>query len=542
MRRLLSISRLCLACAAPVLAASISLFCAETAAAQQTKTIFCFADGTTIGAERFETRDGKFYIYVTGSATPLEYPASMVRGIDSPQCAAVPPIPVPAAGHFGIQGSNTIGERLMPLLIESYAVKKLGQRPAVKPGSEPEAQEISLRSGAETKAVIDFKAKGSGTAPKALVEGKALIGMMSRQMKNDEADSVKAKFGVDPLAPGNEHVLALDGLAVIVNETNPVRRLTLDKLCGMFSGAISNWRDVGGADQPIALYRRDNKSGTFDTFKHLVLDPSSCGKPISVSARAFESSEQLSESVFKDPNGVGFVAIPYVGKNRAVEIDSSCGVVSAPSRFSIKSEEYPLARRLYLYTIGAPSDPVAQEILHFALSDEAQSVVTDAEFYNLAVEFEDEADQRRWAQTFAEHPTTGLPPGKEAPGVAVRAFQAGLALSRRATLEFRFQPGSAALDTRALADVKRLATYLQSSEAAGKHFKIIGFADADGGWTPNDRLARQRAQSVVDHLSQAGVRVPSRNLASFSYLAPVACNDTEAGKAKNRRVEIWIER
>jgi len=430
----------------------------------------------------------------------------------------------------------------MPLLIETYAVRKFSQRPAFKPGSEPETQEITLRAGADAKAVIDFRARGSGTAPAGLLGGAAQIGMMSRQMKSEEAEPIKAKYGVDPLAPGNEHVLALDGLAVIVHEGNDLRRLTPAQLCDAFSGAATNWRDFGGAERPITVYRRDNKSGTFDTFKSLVLDAPDCKKKIAANAVAFESSEQLSASVAKDAGAIGFVAMPYVGRNRAVEIGSSCGVVSAPSRFSIKSEEYPLARRLHLYTLGSPADPIAQDIVRFSLSDEAQNVVAEAEFIDLAVEYEDEADQRRWTRSFEENPGLGLPAGKDVPRPALALFRNRLNDSRRSSLEFRFQIGSADLDTRALEDVRRLARFLRSREAAGRRFRIVGFADSNGSWTANDRLARQRAEKVAQQLTAAGVSIPRSSLLSFSYLAPVACNDADAGRAKNRRVEIWIDR
>jgi len=87
--------------------AAALLCCAGAAPAQQGRTIFCLADGTTIGAERFETRDGKFFLYVPGSATPLEYPASAVRGIDAPGCGAGGG--AAQVSRFGVHGSNTIG-------------------------------------------------------------------------------------------------------------------------------------------------------------------------------------------------------------------------------------------------------------------------------------------------------------------------------------------------------------------------------------------------------------------------------------------------
>ena len=133
---------------------------AAPAAAQSAKTIFCFTDGTKIGAERFETRDGKFLLYVNGGAAPLDYPAEKVCSVNVDPCACSPqPAPSPSANptptpspqadvrHFGIHGSNTIGERLMPALIEAYARKTYGAPPLTRLG-KPEEMEITINTGA----------------------------------------------------------------------------------------------------------------------------------------------------------------------------------------------------------------------------------------------------------------------------------------------------------------------------------------------------------------------------------------------------------
>jgi hypothetical protein len=114
------------------------------APAQPQKTVFCIADGTQIGVDRFEMKDGKFYLYVQGAAQPLQYPTTSVKGIDVP-CTSTSPAPaaataaaglapaaVPAVARFGIAGSNTIGERLMPMLIDAFGAKHLGRRAAVQ--------------------------------------------------------------------------------------------------------------------------------------------------------------------------------------------------------------------------------------------------------------------------------------------------------------------------------------------------------------------------------------------------------------------------
>jgi phosphate transport system substrate-binding protein len=514
--------------------------------AQNQATTFCLADGTQINAERFETREGKFLLYVPGSSQPLVYPSSSVKGINV-KCeppAAAPAQPqqtaAPSSGRFGIHGSNTIGERLMPMLIEAYGTKKLGVKPVSKLGASEE-QEITMKSSAGNVAVIDLQAHGSGTSAKDLVDGKSIIGMSSRRINPEETALVTAKFNVNPQLPANEHVLALDGLAVIVNAANPVKELSLEQIGRIFAGQITNWADVGGPNHAISVFRRDDKSGTTDTFKSLVMSLNKL--TFSAGVSAFESSETVSSSVASDPDAIGFIGLPYINKNQALAITTTCGISSSPSRFTVKTETYPLARRLYLYTIGEPNDPTARELLQFALSDDAQPIVQDAEFVEQTIDFQDPEEQRKSTAAVASNPTRGLLPDKDVPREAIRAFESVLGTVRRTSLMFRFEQGSAELDTRAQQDIGRLARFLASPAAAGKKFYIAGFADSKGGWSANRTLAFRRAIQVAHELERVStIRVPHDNVLSLSYLAPTACSDSDVGLGKNRRVEVWIER
>jgi phosphate transport system substrate-binding protein len=527
-----------------------TLALALPASAQQ-QTLFCLSDGTQINAERFETRDGKFLLYVPGAAQPLEYPSSSVKGINV-RCdpmvapAAAPGIasgstPAPqtqSSGRFGIHGSNTIGERLMPMLIESYGIKKLGSKPTSKLTASEE-QEITVKSPSGAPTLIDLQAHGSGTSAKGLIDGKSLIGMSSRRINAEETAAVAARFKVDAQTPGNEHVLALDGLAVIVNASNSVKQLNLDQIGRIFAGQITNWSEVGGANRPINVFRRDDKSGTTDTFKFLVMAANKLS--FAPAAKPFESSETVSSSVASDLDAIGFIGLPYINQNHALGITSTCGISSSPSRYTIKTETYPLGRRLYLYTIGAPTDPTARDLLQFMLSDEAQSTVQEAEFVEQTVDFQDDAEQRAWIGDIVSAPNRGLLPDKEVPREMLRTLESSLGSMRRTSLMFRFESRSAALDTRAQQDVGRLARFLNAPAMAGKKFLVAGFADSRGGWAANRGLAMDRAVEVARELERVGgIRVPRENVLSFSFMAPTACNDSDIGLSKNRRVEIWV--
>jgi phosphate transport system substrate-binding protein len=513
--------------------------CLAGPASAQQPTLFCMSDGTQVSAERYETHDGKFFLYTQGSSAPLEYPVSSVKGINvrcSDGAPLTPATDSSAIPSFDIHGSNTIGERLMPMLIEAYSREKLGSRPASKiTGIEEEAITLKLPDGG--KEVINLQSHGSATSAPDLL-GKAVIGMSSRRINAEESAAISAKFNINPQQSGNEHVLALDGVAVIVNRANPVTELSLDQIARIFAGEITDWAEVGGAKRPIKVYRRDDKSGTTDTFKSLVM----AGPQLKFGAnlKSFESSELVSSSVAADTDGIGYIGLPYVNKNRALAISTACGITTSPSPFTIKTERYPLMRRLYLYTTGKLNDPVARDLIDFATSDKAQSTVQDAGFVDQAPEFENPSDQREMVQEVVNHPTRGLDRGKEVPADMLRAYEWITDSVRRTSVVFHFEAGSADLDSRAKRDIVRVAHWLNTPALATRKFYIAGFGDATGAWQPNAELASRRANQVAHELENAGVRLPKDNVLALSYMAPIACNDTENGAARNRRVEIWI--
>ena len=166
----------------------------------------------------------------------------------------------------------------------------------------------------------------------------------------------------------------------------------------------------------------------------------------------------------------------------------------------------------------------------------------EAEFVDQTMAAQEEIDQGRWAETNVENPSQMLPPDKLVPNDAVQAFRHVIGAVRRSSIVFCFEQGSAHLDTRALQDVDRLSRYLSSPAASGKRFYIVGFADAKGGWGPNRALAEERARQVVEAQGRASTRVSRDNVLSLSYMAPIACNDTDARMAKNRRVKVWISK
>jgi len=399
-----------------------------------------------------------------------------------------------------LHGSNTIGSELAPALVEAY-FRKLGAFGIFRiPQKEDEVLIRAMVKGQSKPQAIEICAHGSTTAFEDLAKvgsGNCDIGMASRRVKKEEQAALQA-LG-DMTAPTCEHVLALDGIAVIVQAQNPVTALSKEAIAKIFAGEITDWAAVGRKSAPIHVYARDDKSGTFDTFKNLVLGSK---RKLMAKAERFESNEQLREVVADDPDGIGFVSISFVKGVKALAVSDGPKAVS-PSTFTVATEDYPLSRRLYFYTPAQTNNQRVQEFIEFALSKDGQDIASQIGFVG---------------QNLVAVPT---------------------ASEQRLNFNFRFQSASIHLDNKAQNDIGRLVSLLRDSRFAGRTVLLYGYADNRGDEAVNRLLSQQRAQAVASELK-------ARNIArilvkGFGAANPVASNETADGRDRNRRVEVWIK-
>jgi phosphate transport system substrate-binding protein len=180
------------------------------------------------------------------------------------------PKPLLSSENFILRlaGSNTLGAKLAPALVEAYFRNK-GCANITQKTIKVELIHVTCNlEGKQYLASISFK--GSGTAFTGLKDGSTDIGMASRKAKPAEVVSLAGQG--DLTSPANEHVVALDGVAIIVNPSNQIPRLNVAQVRSIFAGKIDSFNLVGGPNKEVQTYRRDDKSGTFDSFKSLVMD------------------------------------------------------------------------------------------------------------------------------------------------------------------------------------------------------------------------------------------------------------------------------
>jgi phosphate transport system substrate-binding protein len=219
---------------------------------------------------------------------------------------------------------------------------------------------------------------GSGTGLSSLISGTCDIATSSRNIKEKEITLAKQK-GINP----NEIKVALDGLAVVVNPANPVDKITLDQLAGIFIGKIVNWKEIGGKDEKIVVLSREVNSGTHVYFKEHVLrknDPKS-KEEFSPGALMLSSSRAIADEVAGNSSAIGYYGLGYISAKQkpvAIAKDDKSEYIE-PTIESVLNGKYPISRPLLLYTNGAPQGLV-KKFVDFMLSKEGQDIVLATDF------------------------------------------------------------------------------------------------------------------------------------------------------------------
>jgi phosphate transport system substrate-binding protein len=227
---------------------------------------------------------------------------------------------------------------------------------------------------------ISVTGGGSGTGIAAMINGTVDIANASRKMKAEEIAAAEAN-GISPV----EHIVARDAIAVVVHPSNPVQSLTLEQISQIYTGRLTNWKQVGADDRPIVLLSRESNSGTYvyflenvvrqgDKMSELLFSPDTLLMP---------SSEGISTEVRQNPNAIGYDGLGYVTADQKVLAiapdDSSPAVL--PSVATVNDGTYPVSRPLQMYTAGEPSGQVLA-FLEWLLND-GQYLVSELGFVPL---------------------------------------------------------------------------------------------------------------------------------------------------------------
>lgn len=252
-----------------------------------------------------------------------------------------------SAGGLTIKGSDT-----MVILGQRWAEEYMKKNPAT---------------------TVQVTGGGSGTGISALINGTTDVCQASRTMSAAEKEKLRDRYATT----GTEITVARDGLSVYVGASNPLTEISMEQLKGIFTGKVTNWKDLGGPDAKIIVYSRENSSGTYVFFKEHVLN----NADYTPRAQTMPGTAAVVNAVAKEKFGIGYGGAAYAKGIKILKVKKdaqSPGVT--PELANVKSGSYPLSRPLFFYLRNKPAGDI-KSFVDWVLSAEGQAIVTKVGYF-----------------------------------------------------------------------------------------------------------------------------------------------------------------
>jgi phosphate transport system substrate-binding protein len=431
------------------------------------------------------------------AAAPARAAAQIVATQGTSAAVATPPAAAPApAGPrvlLRLAGSNTLGPAILQQLARAYLTSVGNTAVAARQDGAGQTLITSLHVGEQEAIALATRDAAAGA-------GKSDVLLSDHLLSRDELAG----------AALDQHLLALQATAVIVNPRNEIATLTVAQLRNVMNGSVTTWSQLGVADGGDIHLLLPN-DGSADSLSGLV--PDAHGVP-----GAAHLVSDVAAAVADDPDALALVHPGMMGADRIISIDGGPSAV-APTQAAIMHGDYPLARKIYLYAPADDANPVAARFAAFAQSDKGQSILAGAGLLPVDT-----------AQGGAAEPQGTQTPRDQ--------YNHLLASATRLDADLHFETNSNKLDLRSMRAVDRISNYMFSYHNPPDHMVLVGFADNQGTPESNLALSLQRAQAVAALFKQRGL-TPGM-IVNLGADLPIADNATQAGREKNRRVEVFL--
>lgn len=433
---------------------------------------------------------------------PAEVPVSLAMATPAPS----PRAPAPAV-LLRIAAPVALGTGLERRLASGY-LSLIGDTGITTEAAGADLDVIGLQAGA--REAIRIVPAASQAAFTALLRGTVDAALTLRRVTPAETARL-ASIG-DMASTASEHVVGVQGVAVVVSPANRIPSLTTLQVRDLLTGRVTDWADVGGQAGPVRVHVLDGQEGRVDVPQDLVL----AGTPVVGSAQRDATESALASAVAADRGGVGLVVAASAGGARVVPLAETGAVPLMPTDLAVATEDYPLTRRVYFYHGRNAGTGYVRRFSDYVASPTGQAAVEAAGFVALSLRTEEvvvpEAASDRYKQ-----------------------FVTG---SSRVSVDFRFQPGSVELDGRGVRDLQRLVAFVKARRVSPGRLMLAAFADNSGTPAVNQLTSQRRADAVAAALARQGMQVGK--VAGFGAEYPVADNATAAGRERNRRVEVYL--
>lgn len=467
--------------------------------------------------------DGKAYVIRTFLGE-FRINSSLVQ-CEGPGCPTIEEL----SPRFAVYSANAETRALLAEMWRGYAAAN-GHRYEASPDNG--APDVIRLLDQDNQLVAEISVAGADAkdAARALSGGKADLAVIDHELAAAEARAA----GLD-LQLSQHALLGHDGLVVVANDDLPVRAITTQQMRRIWNGKLRSWRSLGGGDYPITLHVVEERLAEAP---RSLIQRARYGDERPRDVVSHDTEEAVIEAVKADRNAIGVVhrTTAVTGDATMLGIRKVCGLTASPSEFDMQIEHYPMTIPIHAYGKGQGLHPVAASFLEWAETEAAQRHVSKAGYTSAGLKRMKIQDMG-----MALIHTAAVEPDFD--GAEFASMMQELRYADRLSIAFRFLPGSSTLDAASVESMKLLAERLRSRAFDGQEILLVGFADSVGPADRNTALAAQRARAVQAALSEqfdpATLRRIKLSAMSFGEQMPVDCNDTDAGRANNRRVEVW---
>lgn len=442
------------------------------------------------------------------------------RGLlcEGPGC----PLLTQAVVEVRIEGAQVIAERLFPPVLEAFATAQNLELTSERHGDQTL---YHLRDPVHEGPVMRLRVRASSgdDGLMALVSGETDLALSLTPLQDDD-------FLL--------HVLALDAFVPVVAPDGAIERITMADLRELLNNGRMNREEPNEPDTHVALHLRNLDAGEYHALGARLLAIGA--ENLSDAAMRHASNDALATAVARDPFALGMMLLSEAQGLRIAPLIDDCALPMTPDTFSLKAGEYPLTQPLYAIQLRQRLPLRLRQLLDFFTSPGAVATIRAAGFTDPRPEPVLATSQGQRLINTLLLPSSGddaaLVEGlREAATLMLEGEQLSVA--------FRFEPGTSRIDATSLVQMRQLAREIEAGVHDGHEIILVGFTDSLGTPEANRRLARRRSEAVRRALAEAA---PLRNsvsvvlgMAGFGLLLPIACNESEWGRALNRRVEVW---
>ncbi|WOI55986.1 phosphate ABC transporter substrate-binding/OmpA family protein [Palleronia sp. LCG004] len=435
-----------------------------------------------------------------------------------------------------ISGSAAVGDILLPVLLETFAVRRGLSLTRVDSADDTTFEIREEADGAIlSRVTLTLSTSDEGFAD--LIADEADLIVSRREITTDEALFARQAGRGDLTNAGRSRILALDAIVPAVAVGNRVGTISIDALRAVVSGEIVDWTDLGGDPGSIRLHVTDPGSGLLQAFLRLAMQRGEVALPGGTVVH--EDDATLAMAVAEDPAALGLAAFSRLGNVQPLIVAGQCGKRVEADFLTLKSEDYPLTAPIFLYAPMRRLSGLARDFVEYVTSPAAQPVIRRAGFVDQFPEaIPLEAQGRRLAYAISSA-------GEQVSLQDLQRLVEAMDGKVRLSLSFRFEGGSTELDAQSRANVELLAEALERGVFDDRSLTFAGFSDGAGDALTNLSLSRDRAGVVRDAV-RAAIDDLDRDLvsletAAFGEAMPMACDRTDWGARVNRRVEVWLD-